>query len=45
MSFMPVIVFKMLRFKPSVLFGIHTLLDNLIVLQLPKHQSNSTKNG
>ena len=36
----------MLRFKSSVLFGIHTLLDNsLIVLQLPAHLSNLTANG
>ena len=34
------------RFKSSVLFGIHTLLDKLFrVLQLPTHLSNLTENG
>ena len=33
----------MLRFKSSVLFGMHTLLDkSLTVLQLPTHPSNLT---
>ena len=37
---------KTLRFKSSVLFGMHTLLDKSIrVLQLPKHLSNLTENG
>ena len=36
----------MLRFKSFVLFGMHTLLDNsLIMLQLPTHLSNLTANG
>ena len=35
----------MLRFKSSVLFGTHTLLDKpLRVLQLPTHLSNLTVN-
>ena len=35
-----------LRFKFSVLFGMHTLLDKSIrVLKLPKHLSNLTENG
>ena len=35
-----------LRFKSSVLFGTHALLDkSLRVLQLPTHQSNLTANG
>ena len=35
-----------LRFKSSVLFGIHTLLDKLLrVLQLPTHLSNLTEKG
>ena len=34
------------RFKSSVLFGIHTLLDKSFrVLQLPTHLSNLTENG
>ena len=34
------------RFKPSVLFETHTLLDkSLRVLQLPKNLSNLTENG
>ena len=37
---------NMLRFKSSVLFGIHTLLDKSFrVLQLPTHLSNLTANG
>ena len=37
---------NMLRFKPSVLFGTHTLLDkSLRVLQLPTHLCNLTANG
>ena len=33
------------RFKSSVLFGMHTLLDKSFrVLQLPKHLSNLTTN-
>ena len=40
-SFIPVIMLKTLRFKSSVLFGTHALLDkSLIVLQLPAHLSN-----
>ena len=36
---------KMLIFKTSVLFGMHTLLDKSIrALQLPKHPSNLNKN-
>ena len=35
-----------LRFKSSVSFGIHILLDkSLRVLQLPKYLSNLTENG
>ena len=35
-----------LRFKYSVLFGTHTLLDQLLrVLQLPTHLSDLTANG
>ena len=35
-----------LRFKPSVLFGTHTLLDkSLTVLQLPTDQPDLTANG
>ena len=35
-----------LRFKSSVLFGTHTLLDkSLRVLKLPTHLSNLTANG
>ena len=45
-SFILVIMLKTIRFKSSVLFEIHTLLDkSLIVLQLPMHLSNLTKNG
>ena len=37
---------NMLRFKSSVLFGAHVLLDKSFrVLQLPVHLSNLTKNG
>ena len=37
---------KTLRFKFSVLFGMHTLLDKSIrVLKIPKHLSNLTENG
>ena len=36
---------KTLRFKSSVLFGMHTLLNKLFtVLLLPKHLSNLTEN-
>ena len=36
----------MLRFKSSVLFGTHTLLDrSLKLLELPKHLFNLTANG
>ena len=42
-SFIPVIMLNTLRFKSSVLFGTHTLLDkSLRVLQLPTNLSNST---
>ena len=45
-SFIPVISLNTLRFKSSVLFGTHTLLDNsLRVLQLPTHLYNLTANG
>ena len=37
---------KTLRFKSSVLFGTHTLLDkSFTVLQLPTHLSNLTGKG
>ena len=37
---------KTLRFKSSVLLGIHTLLDKSFrVLQLPTHLSNLTEKG
>ena len=37
---------SMLRFKSSVLFGTHTLLDkSLRVFQLPTYLSNLTENG
>ena len=37
---------KMLRFKSSVLFGTHTLLDkSFSILQLPIYLSNLTTNG
>ena len=45
-SFIPVIMLSTLKFKSSVLFGTHTLLDkSLRVLQLPTHLSNLTANG
>ena len=45
-SFIPVILLKTLRFKSSVLFEMHALLDKSFrVLQLPKHLSNLTENG
>ena len=45
-SFIPVIMLNTLRFKTSVLFGTHTLLDKSFrVLQLPTHQSNLTAGG
>ena len=35
-----------LRFKSSILYGTHTLLDkSLMVLQLPTHLSDLTENG
>ena len=37
---------KTLRFKTSVLFEIHSLLDKSFrVIQLPTHQSKLTANG
>ena len=45
-SFIPVIMLNTFRFKSSVLFGIHILLDtSLIVLQLSILFSNLTVNG
>ena len=45
-SFIPPIMLNMLRFKSSVLFGTHILLDkSLRVLQLPTHLSKLTVNG
>ena len=45
-SFIPVIMLNKLRFKSSVLFGTHTLLDQSFrVLHLPTHLSNLTANG
>ena len=45
-SFIPVIMLNTLRFKSSVLFGIHTLLDKSFrVVQPPTHLSNLTANG
>ena len=45
-TFIPVIMLKTLRFKSSVLFGTHTLLDkSFTVLQLPTHLSNLTGKG
>ena len=42
-SFIPIIMLKMLRFKSSVLFGTHTLLDkSLRVLQLATNLSKLT---
>ena len=44
-SFIAVSMLNTLRFKSSVLFGTHTLLDkSLRVLQLPTHLSNLTEN-
>ena len=40
-SFIPVIMLNTLRFKSSVLFEMHALLDkSLTVLQLPTHLSD-----
>ena len=45
-SFFPVIMLNIIRFKSSVLFGVHTLLDkSLRVLQLQTNLSNLTANG
>ena len=45
-SFFPVIMLNTIRFKSSVLFGVHTLLDkSLRVLQLQTNLSNLTANG
>ena len=45
-SFFPVIVLNTLRFKSSVLFDTHTLLDkSLRVLQRPTHLSHLTANA
>ena len=45
-SFIPVIMLKALRFKSSILFGKHNLLDkSLRVLQLPIHLYHLTING
>ena len=42
-SFIPIIMLKILRFKSSVLFGTHTLLDkSLRVLQLARNLSKLT---
>ena len=39
-------MFNTLRFKSSVLFGTHALLDkSLIAFELPAHLSNLTANG
>ena len=44
-SFIAVIMLKKFRFKSSVLFRTHTLLDKpLIVLQFSAHPSNLTEN-
>ena len=44
-SFISLIMLNTLRFKSSVLFGTHTLLDkSLRVLQLPTHLFNLTAN-
>ena len=47
-SFNPAIMLNTLRFKSSVLFGTHTLLDKsfrvLRILQLPTHLTNLTEN-
>ena len=43
-SFIPVIMLNTLRFKASVLYGIHTLLDKSFrLLQLPTHLPNLTE--
>ena len=45
-SFIRTIKLKTLKFKSSVLFGAHTLLDMLLrVLQLPTHLSKLIANG
>ena len=45
-SFISATMLNMLRFKSSVLFGRHTLLDkSLRVLQLPAHLSDLITNG
>ena len=50
-SFIFAIMLYTFRFKSSILFGTHTLLDKSLqlksirVLQLPTHISNSTANG
>ena len=45
-SFIPVIMLNTLRFKSSVLFGTHILLDkSLRVLQLPTNLSYFIANG
>ena len=44
--FFPVIMLNTLRFKSSVLYGTHTLLDkSLRVIQLSTHISSLTSNG
>ena len=46
LKFIPIIMWNMLRFKSSILFAIHTLLDKSFkVLQLLTHLSNLTANG
>ena len=45
-SFIPAIMLKALRFRSSVLFGTHTLLDkSLRALQLSTHLSKLTASG
>ena len=45
-SFITAIVLKKIKFKSSVLFGTHNLLDmSLRVLQLPNYLSKLTVNG
>ena len=45
-SFISVIMLSTLRFKYSILFGTHTLLDkSFSVLQLPTNLRNLTGNG
>ena len=45
-SFIPVIILKTGRFKSSVLFGMHILLDrSLRVLKLPTGLSKLTASG